>query len=1293
MLSYSAMGVLISLAVSALGGALLLLARRRREQTFRDATQFRLAVESADDAILIESLDGFVRSWNPAAELLLGYNADELIGTSVMRLLPEDRQGEESTILGQVRAGQRVSHFETVRRRRDGSLVDVSLTVSPIRDRSGTVVGASQVMRNITERKHAAMQIRTLYAQLEEQVNLRSGQLQSVQRDLATILDALPSMIGYWDKDLINRIANRGFAKFFDVNPVLLPGTHMRKLLGDELFERALPHMEAALRGETVTFEQTLPARSGAGATHMIVHFVPDIAYGGVKGFYALGHDITEITESKHQLALVIRENDGLLSTLHQHALVSTTDCRGRITDVNAAFCAISGYTREELLGQDHQILSSGAHPAEFWRDLWSHIGSGKPWRGEVCNRAKNGSMYWVDSIIAPIFDEDGAIIKYISIRFDISAHKEAQRRLMESESFLQRVERVSGVGGFMLELSSNTQRWTRQSYRIHDLEEERAPTLELVDKLLSPEVRDRMQASIRSARESGTGYDIETPITTAAGRPIWIRTVGEVESERGVPVRIVGAVQDITVQRRMERQLRDAIAVAEKANKAKSEFLANVSHEIRTPLNAVIGLGYLLEQTTLSEEQQQFLTKIQFAGRALLSVVNNVLDLSKIEAGEMPLEDEPFDLPDLLREVSQMLAAEASGKGIELASLPDAMLPRMVMGDGLRLRQILTNLMSNSIKFTEAGRVELKIFCTERGSDRVRLRCEVSDTGVGIEPAALERLFTPFTQADTSTTRRFGGTGLGLSIARRFVELMGGEIGVRSSVGVGSTFWFEVPLRIASKPGRSIGAQSLRIFIADPNGDAPQGAGAMVRALGWSPHIVESGEQLLAALNHTEPHAWPDVLMLELHLQDMDAHQLIARLEQECAGGELPPVIVVIDAAQSYLRQQQLMRDSDILLVRPLTSSALFNAVNAAVSRRPVSHERVLQCTNFDERHAQWLAGVRVLVVDDSDINVEVARRILVKQGATVACCSDGASAVEHVRAWHAQLDVVLMDVQMPILDGNGATRRIREELNLHALPIIALTAGALVGERQRSLDAGMSDFISKPFDPLALIRTVRGLVEQARGASIPMVILAGQPDDAGTKPFIASIDAAVVQQMFGEDRALFESLLKRMLREYADFALPLAVGSDQGLRGELKARAHKLKGSAGMIGASSVARFAGAAETALQNDRPADVVERILRQLAQALTTLREEARPLLGKSPETAAAAAADIDPTDIEELSVLLESQNLAAVDKFSSLSPSLHAMLDTARFERLRSAVDDLDFQLGAELLRKAVAVG
>jgi signal transduction histidine kinase/HPt (histidine-containing phosphotransfer) domain-containing protein len=739
---------------------------------------------------------------------------------------------------------------------------------------------------------------------------------------------------------------------------------------------------------------------------------------------------------------------------------------------------------------------------------------------------------------------------------------------------------------------------------------------------------------------------------------------------------------------------------VAEKANRAKSEFLANMSHEIRTPLNAVIGLAYLLEQTALGDDQRQFLTQVQFASRALLGVVNNVLDLSKIEAGEMLLENEPFDLVALLGELSQMLSPQAATKRINLMLQPAMSLPRWIIGDQSRLRQILINLLSNSIKFTESGHVILKVFCTEQSPDRIRLRCEVEDTGIGIESAALQRLFTPFTQADASTSRRFGGTGLGLSIARRFVELMGGEIGVSSTVAVGTTFWLEIPLGVASNDEATAdGARGLRVFVADSQGDAPDGIGVMVRTLGWSPAVVAPVEQVLGTLRATPTGKWPDVLIFQVHQRDTDSGRLIAQLQKEYSHSELPPVVVVADDTELHHDSQQTPL-ADALLMRPVTLCSLFNAVNTAVWKRTGSYDRVLLSTDIDELHAQWLAGVRVLLVDDSELNLEVAQHILEKQGAIIATCDNGAAALEYVRVHHREIDLVLMDVQMPVLDGTGVTQRIRGELQLQTLPIIALTGGAMPSERQRALESGMNHFLSKPFDPQTLIFKARRLVEQARGAPIPMVIVRSKAAISGTRgSLMIGIDSATVQRMFGDDLALFKSLLGRMLRDFADLAQPVPL-DDQASRDGLLARVHKLKGSAGIIGATRVIRFAAAAELALQLDRPIEVVEKILLKLAAALTTLPEDAASLLEQgnepTPNAKSAAGTGDHPADpsaqIRELQVLLEAQNLAAIDRFSALSPALREMLGDERFDSLREAVDNLDFPRAARTLRDVVSI-
>jgi PAS domain S-box-containing protein len=912
----------------------------------------------------------------------------------------------------------------------------------------------------------------------------------------------------------------------------------------------------------------------------------------------------------------------------------------------------------------------------------------------------KDGSRFPAVVSVTALRDAEGAIIGYLLIGTDNTARKQIEA---DQAALAQRLRDHQFYTRSLFESNIDALMTTDPIGIITDVNKQmEALTGCTRDELIGAPFKGfftdpvRAEAGIRLALSTRKVTDYELTARDRDGKETVVSYNATTLYDRDRKLQgVFAAAREITERKQYERSLREATLVAERASSAKSEFLANMSHEIRTPLNAVIGLGYLLEHTVLNENQRQLLSKIQFGGRALLGVINNVLDLSKIEAGEMQLEEEPFDLPELVRDLGQMLAPQAAGKGIELLVASDAALPHVVRGDASRLRQVLINLLGNSIKFTERGRVDLKVFFTEKTSERIRLRCTVEDTGIGVAPEALARLFTPFTQADASTTRRFGGTGLGLSITRRFVELMGGEIGVTSTVGVGSQFWIEVPLRIALDVDGALHERGLKVLIVDPHEDASGHLVGMARALGWSPQVAQTAAQLPGALGDKVAGGWPDVLILELRPPDTSARQLIARLEQECAQGELPPLIIVADRAQSHPGNKQFMRKADVLLVRPVTSSALFNAVHAAVAWRPDTLDRVLQSSSFDEMRAQWLSGVKVLVVDDSEINLEVARRILENQGAVVTTRNDGHAALVYVREHRQSIDVVLMDVQMPVLDGNEATRRIRSELNERSLPIVALTAGALVGERQRTLDAGMNDFISKPFDPQALIRKVRRLAEEYRRAPVPMVLLDAQrPGNASEKTRISSVDANVVQRLFGEDLGLFNTLLRRMLLDFADFSLPMAVpADDENLRKGLLARVHKLKGSAGMLGANKVMRLAGAAESALQHCQPVDRIDGILQQLSVALITLREEAEPALGPRTESDEGEPAAAGVEQLDELCALLDHQNLEAMDRFAALATTLPGLIGDVRFKRLRSAVEDLDFVCGAAVLREARVAG
>jgi len=774
---------------------------------------------------------------------------------------------------------------------------------------------------------------------------------------------------------------------------------------------------------------------------------------------------------------------------------------------------------------------------------------------------------------------------------------------------------------------------------------------------------------------------------------------VTTIRDESGTIVGYLGIAQDIGERLRAESALRYAKASAETASAAKSMFLANMSHEIRTPMNAVIGVSHLLESTPLDGDQRQLLSKLQIAGRSLLGIINDVLDLSKIEAGEMGVELAPMDPAGLLRELEQMFAPQAQAKGVGLALQGLDALPARLMTDELRLRQILVNLTSNALKFTPQGQVSIKVARETDAAQQSWLRWRVCDTGVGIAPEVLARLFDPFVQADASTTRRFGGTGLGLSIVRKLAGLMGGEVGVQSELGRGSEFWLRLPLVESAEDApvtAPAGATGLDVVVVDDNPDDRRILASMCRSLGWRALELSSGTALAAHCKQVIDSGQlpPDALLVDWQMPGLDGLQALAQVAHEVGKQRLPAALIISAHERGAIAALDHQGLVDHILTKPVGPSELFNAVNHSVSRHTGSTERVARSTRIAAIDSQWLVGVQVLVVDDSDINLEVARRLLERDGAIVLTATNGREALERLRAEPDRFDAVLMDVQMPEMDGYEASALIRSELGLGRLPILALTAGALGEERRRAEAAGMDEFLTKPLDPQSLVRALRRAVEAARGQ--PLQLGAGAP--AAVLPVdwpeIDGIDGRDAALRVGQDADLFLRMLGRLLREFG----AVAFSSEPALQGDreaLMARLHKLRGSAGLLGARDVHRLAGEAENALRAGAAIPDLHTTLVALEQALQHLAQAARPAIAaRQPAhtlTTPAAVDSLAMTDeaLTQLLSLLRQQDLAAGHCFQALAPALTARWGGDYCAQVRQAVEELDFPAALQLIEHA----
>lgn len=518
----------------------------------------------------------------------------------------------------------------------------------------------------------------------------------------------------------------------------------------------------------------------------------------------------------------------------------------------------------------------------------------------------------------------------------------------------------------------------------------------------------------------------------------------------------------------------------AEAASRAKSEFVANVSHEIRTPMNAVLGLLQLMERTGLDARQRDYVHKAEGAARALLAILNDILDFSKVESGKLELDDTPFRLDELLRNLSVVLSSTLQHKAVEVLFQLDPAVPRALRGDGHRLQQVLLNLAGNAIKFTQRGEVVIGLKLLDSTSDSVRIEFSVRDTGIGIAADRLEAIFEGFIQAESSTTRRFGGTGLGLVISRRLVRLMGGELQVQSTPGQGSHFHFTVDFRRDAETSafeRVIAAENdqhaaLRVLIVDDNATAREVLAAMVSSFGWQVETATSGAEAIQRLEAAAAagHSF-DILCVDWIMPGMDGWETIQRIRARDTGHL--PAILMITAHGRELIAERLGEETNPLdgfLVKPVTPSMLFDAVAQATRGASVT---VDSHTPANLPTEQPLAGLRLLVVEDTPLNQQVARELLSHAGAEIEVASDGEQGIACVRRASLPYDAILMDIQMPKMDGYTATRVLRQEMQI-ATPIIAMTANALPADREACLAAGMSDHIGKPINARELTALV---------------------------------------------------------------------------------------------------------------------------------------------------------------------------------------------------------------------------
>ncbi len=1018
--------------------------------------------------------------------------------------------------------------------------------------------------------------------------------------------------------------------------------------------------------------------------------------------------------EKARMAAIVTASND---------AIIGET-INGRITNWNPAAERILGYGEHDAVGQmDLDLLV----PAEFRADQALRLA--RVAQGELIapfntvRRRKDGTQVNVSLTMSPIIGEKGTIIGIAKFVRDITEQLEAENRIIELNrtleqqvqdrtaelltfSVLQRA--ILAHAGYSIIATNpagtitvfNPAAEALLGYtadevigrmpiaRLHDHDEIKARA-DVLAAELGRSVAADVNVFVMKARYGRSDQNEWTYIRKDGTRLPVLLTVSALRDSDGKTLGALGIAMDLTQRRRQEQALRDAKTAAEAASQSKSDFLANMSHEIRTPLNAILGLAQILARQSLAGETAKTLQQIIASGRLLSGIIDDILTFSKLEAGRLDLEATPFELDDIRRALATIMSANVASRQVEtlIGIAPD--MPRRLVGDPLRLQQILINLVGNALKFTERGFVAVRASLIERSGKRVVVRIGVEDSGIGLTAQQCVALFQPFTQADASTTRRFGGTGLGLAISKRLVAMMGGEIGVHSEPGKGSEFWIRLPLAIADdEPGdaATAPAHDLRVLAVDDSPLAREFLSGTMRSLGWAGDAVGSVDEGIERLRQAAADRPHDAVLIDWQMPEQDGLAMVRRIRGHAARSATPIVLMVAAHERDAVLALAGAELIDAMLTKPVTAPGMRDAVLQAIARQQ-GDVPAIAATPGDR-----LRALRLLVVEDNPVNQDVARRVLGLEGAEVTIADDGMAAVDILKRHGQDYDLVLMDAQMPVMDGFEATRLIRSQPGLDALPIVALTAGVLPTERQRCLDAGMNDFVAKPFDIETLVACIRRL---CRGAADDGAAEGPNPPAAPTHyeqvlPPGAGLDLDQALARLGGQRDLLQSLLAQFMPRAAEAAATARALLDGGTWADARRYFHTLRGGAAQVGAHGLAATARDLEHAAADARPqADWPDMLARLAREADAVVEAIAKATPGAPPPASSNAAGDTELEKIAAFRGMLARDDVAAIETFRSVEAHLAAYLPPPALAALKSAVERLDFAAAAAILDEA----
>jgi len=1027
-----------------------------------------------------------------------------------------------------------------------------------------------------------------------------------------------------------------------------------------------------------------------------------------VMGSVVLFRDITERKEAEEELKK--------LSSVVEQSQVSVviTDPEGTVEYVNPKFTEVTGYSAEEAIGQNPRVLNAGIQPSEFYKEMWNTIQAGNVWQGEFGNKKKNGDIFWENATISPIRNSEGRVTHFVAVKEDITERKQAEQEILKSRTALanqarmleKAVEQLESVNSVIMRWDTNgnitgLNKFGQEQFGYSEDEIVGQP---LVGTIVADEgqTAQELRLMIDDILKNPANYVANENENICKNRnKVWMLWRNKpLKGADGELEEILSIGIDISDRKEMEAKLAEAKEVAEDATRAKSDFLANMSHEIRTPMNAIIGMSHLCLGTDMQPRQRDYIEKVYGSAQSLLGIINDILDFSKIEAGKLEMEAIPFRLDEVLNNLANLIAIKAQEKGLELLFDIHPGVPSALTGDPLRLGQILLNLAGNAVKFTEEGEIVVHTEAVRVTGEEVEIKMSVQDTGIGMSREQCDKLFKSFSQADTSTTRKYGGTGLGLAISKKLVEMMGGNIRVESEPGQGSAFIFNAVFGRAAdmeKTEESVAPsdlEKLKVLAVDDVASAREWLKVTLESFSFRVTCVASGKAALEAIEAAAPDDPYKLVLMDWKMPQMDGIEASRRIKDLPELAELPTIIMVT----AYGREDVMQQAEDVglegFLIKPVTPSTLLDTIIGVVGKKGGFRRAGRSEDDWKIQTLDSIRGAHVLLAEDNKINQQVAEELLAQAGLKVTIANNGREAVEMLEDKN-EYEAVLMDMQMPEMDGYEATRAIRQNPEFADLPIIAMTANVMAGDREKCLEAGMNDHVAKPIEPDKLFKTLVQWIAP-RDPEAPRAELKPSGEKIAEDKLpgsLAGIDIAEGLRRVGGNRKLYRKLLVEFYQDHREDIQAIRKALDQDDLETAQRIAHTIKGVSGSIGAGDLQRDAASLETSFKEGQQ-DLYPELIARLENALAPVMQGLE-VLAASGETEDPAAKDGGPMDVaailpllDELQTLLEEMDPEAEDKVTDLKAQLVGGAHQKLVIKLSKQVGEFEFEDARETLAK-----